>query len=151
MTQENKDTGRCFCGDVQFSLSGSPELMAYCHCDSCRHWSAGQVSAFTLWKPESLHITQGKDCISSFKKNPGSEDVTVHSERKWCKNCGGHVFTDHPGMGLIDVPASILSKIDFTPAFHVHYQNTVQPMQDGLPKFRDLPAEAGGSGDLLEE
>ena len=38
--------GGCFCGSVQFTLSGEPEAMAYCHCDSCRHWSAGPVSAF---------------------------------------------------------------------------------------------------------
>ncbi len=33
--------GRCFCDDIQFTLRGDPEAMAYCHCDSCRHWSAG--------------------------------------------------------------------------------------------------------------
>ena len=43
----------CFCGAVQFTLAGDPEVMAYCHCDSCRHWSAGPVSAFTLWQPDS--------------------------------------------------------------------------------------------------
>lgn len=31
--------------------------MGYCHCESCRHWSAGPVNAFTLWKPEALQIT----------------------------------------------------------------------------------------------
>ena len=150
----NKVTGytaSCFCGDVQFSLRGQPEAMAYCHCDSCRHWSAGPVSAFTLWKPDAVQITKGSDNIGMFTNNPGSDDKTVVSKRKWCKSCGGHIYTEHPTMGLIDVPAVIISNFDFAPGFHVHYQETVHVMQDGLPKFKDLPKEAGGSGEQLSE
>jgi len=25
------------------------------------------------------------------------------------------------------------------------------PMKDGLPKFKDMPADLGGSGDMVEE
>ena len=57
MNQVTDYKGGCFCGSVQFTLSGEPEAMAYCHCDSCRHWSAGPVSAFTLWKPDTMQIT----------------------------------------------------------------------------------------------
>lgn len=49
-------------------------------------------------------------------------------------------------MGLVDVPAVVIKKLDFKPGFHVHYQETVHQMKDGLTKFKDLPAEAGGSG-----
>jgi hypothetical protein len=37
------------------------------------------------------------------------------------------------------------------PKLHVHYQERVLPLPDGLPKFRDLPKETGGSGDTLPE
>jgi hypothetical protein len=33
----------------------------------------------------------------------------------------------------------------------VNYQEAVLPMKDGLPKQKDLPAEMGGSGELLPE
>ncbi len=141
--------GRCFCGDVQFTLRGEPEAMAYCHCDSCRHWSAGPVSAFTLWKPETVEITQGKDKVAVFDKNPGTDNETIVSKRTWCKSCGGHIYTEHPTMGLIDVPAVVIEDFTFKPGFHVHYQETVHPMQDGLAKFKDLPSEAGGSGEEI--
>ena len=49
--------GTCFCGRVHFQVTGEPVAMGYCHCESCRHWSAGPVNAFTLWKPEALQIT----------------------------------------------------------------------------------------------
>jgi len=151
MSIKDKHEGSCFCGDVQFTVTGNPELMAYCHCDSCRQWSGGPVSAFTLWKPSSLELTQGLDNIAGFDKNPGSSDETVVSNRVWCKTCGGHLYTDHPTMGLIDIPAAIIKNHKFVPAFHVHYQETVHAIKDGLPKFKDLPQPAGGSGVELPE
>ena len=151
MSESANYAASCFCGDVQLGLRGEPEAMAYCHCNSCRQWSASPVSAFTLWKPDSVEITRGSEKIDVFDKNPGSEDKTVVSRRIWCKNCGGHVYTDHPTMGLVDIPAVLISGLDFKPGFHVHYQDTVHAMHDGLPKFKDLPEEAGGSGLQLPE
>src|SRR5262249_34498151 len=52
-------SGNCFCGEVKFEVTGSPAAMGYCHCESCRQWSAGPVNAFTLWDPKSLKITHG--------------------------------------------------------------------------------------------
>lgn len=143
--------GSCFCGAVEFTLSGEPEAMAYCHCDSCRHWSAGQVNAFTLWQPDNFELTKGDENIASFDKISATNGGTGTSIRKWCKTCGGHVFIEHPTMGVVDVPAALIQEFRFTPGFHVHYQETVQPMADGLPKFKDLPAEAGGSGEQIAE
>ncbi len=36
--------GSCFCGAVQFTVTGEPAGMGYCHCGSCRQWSAGPVN-----------------------------------------------------------------------------------------------------------
>jgi hypothetical protein len=136
--------GGCFCGAVQFTVTGKPAAMGYCHCDSCRTWSAGPVNAFTLWKPQSLHITRGGDNIGSFAKTP-------NSQRKWCKACGGHLFTDHPQWSLVDVYAGVIPDFPYQPGVHVHYQESRLPMRDGLPKMRDLPKEMGGSGAVLAE
>ncbi len=151
MNQTKTYSGSCFCGAVEFRLSGNPEAMAYCHCDSCRHWSAGPVNAFTLWQPDRFKLTKGEDKVASYDKLVAANNETGTSVRKWCKTCGGHVFIEHPTMGVVDVPAVLIKDFSFSPGFHVHYQETVQPMKDGLPKFKDLPAEAGGSGDELPE
>ena len=34
---------------------------------------------------------------------------------------------------------------------HVNYAETVLPMNDGLPKFRDFPSDFGGSGEMIAE
>ncbi len=144
MSNEKTFSGSCFCGAVQFTVSGEPEVMGYCHCDSCRHWSASPVSAFTLWKPELVEVSVGEDNISTYNKTPGSS-------RKWCKTCGGHVLTEHPNMGVTDVSAPVIPDYPFNPGLHVHYQETVLHIKDGLPKFKDLPKEVGGSGEELPE
>jgi hypothetical protein len=137
-------TGKCFCGGVEVTVTGEPAAMGYCHCDSCRHWSAGPVNAFSLWKPEAVRITKGADNLGSFAK-------TANSHRKWCQTCGGHVLTEHPGMGLTDVYAAILPKLAFKPGLHVFYAETVLHIHDGLPKLKDVPKELGGSGETLAE
>ena len=57
--------GECFCGAVQLEVSGEPEAMGYCHCRSCRSWSAGPVNAFSLWKPDAVRITGGAEHVGT--------------------------------------------------------------------------------------
>jgi len=136
--------GSCFCGAVQFTVSGEPAAMGYCHCESCRSWSAAPVNAFTLWKPESVKVTRGAEHIGGFSKTP-------KSDRKWCKKCGGHLYTVHPLWGVTDVYAASIPDFPYQPALHVNYQETKLRMKDGLPKMKDMPAEMGGSGVVLPE
>ena len=51
-------TGTCFCGAVAIDVTGVPEEIGYCHCNSCRSYSGGPVNAFTLWKAENLKVTR---------------------------------------------------------------------------------------------
>ena len=57
MSTEKSYNGGCFCGAVQLTVTGAPAAMGYCHCESCRHWSAGPVNAFVLWQPEAVRVT----------------------------------------------------------------------------------------------
>ena len=88
--------GECFCGAVQMEVSGEPEAMGYCHCRSCRSWSGGPVNAFTLWKPDAVRVTTGAEHVATFQK-------TEISQRQYCSKCGGHLMTNHPTLGLVDV------------------------------------------------
>ncbi|MCP5055827.1 MAG: hypothetical protein GY937_03775 [bacterium] len=73
---------------------------------------------------------------------------TLLSERL---HCGGHLMIHHPDFGMYDVFAATLPTLEFVPSVHVNYSETVLPMRDGLPKFRDFPSEMGGSGELAAE
>ena len=140
----NTYRGSCFCNAVEVEVEGIPEGMGYCHCESCRSWSAGPVNAFTLWKPETVKVIKGLDKLQTYAKTEGSQ-------RQFCTDCGGHVMTVHPPLGLVDVYAATIPSLTFEPGVHVNYAETVLPMKDGLPKLKDFPAELGGSGEVLPE
>lgn len=137
-------SGRCFCGTVKFEISGEPFAMGICHCESCRHWSGAPVTAFSLWRFGAVRFTRGAEQVGAFSKTP-------RATRKWCKQCGGHILTESEENGFVDVFPALISDFDFKPAMHVHYQESVLGIKDGLPKWKDLPERGGGSGELLAE
>ena len=137
-------SGSCFCGAVRIEVRGEPQAMGYCHCASCRSWSAGPVNAFSLWTPDAVKVVAGAEHVGMYRKTPTSE-------RQYCTQCGGHLMTFHPPFGLMDVYAATIPSLDFKPGVHVNYAETVLAMRDGLPKFKDFPAEMGGSGDMVAE
>lgn len=134
----------CFCGAVEIRVTGEPLEMGYCHCASCRAWSGGPVTAFTLWRAADVSVTRGGEHLGEINR-------TGMTNRRWCTLCGGHLFSEHPGLGFTDVLAGVLPTLAFRPGAHLNYAETVLPMRDGLPKLRDFPAHAGGSGETLPE
>jgi hypothetical protein len=60
-------------------------------------------------------------------------------------------MTNHPPLGLVDVFAATLPALNYSPGVHVNYAETVLPMRDNLPKFKDFPTEFGGSGEQIAE
>jgi hypothetical protein len=144
MSQTDQHKGACFCGAVTIEASGTPQAMGYCHCASCRSWSAGPVNAFSLWKPEAVRVTGGAEHLASFAK-------TAMSERQFCRLCGGHVMARHPTLDLVDVFAATIPSLAFAPSLHINYAESVLPMRDGLPKLKDFPQPFGGTGETMPE
>jgi hypothetical protein len=52
---------------------------------------------------------------------------------------------------VTDVYAAAIPEFPFKPVVHVNYQETVLPIRDGMPKFKDMPKEMGGSGEMIAE
>ena len=137
-------TGECFCGAVSIEVTGEPNVMGFCHCEDCAGWAGAPVNAFSLWPPEAVTVTAGADKLGSFAK-------TEASHRKFCTQCGGHVMTEHPAMGMTDVYLNIVPSKPHEGTLHVFYAEKTMSVKDGLPKYKDLPADFGGSGDTLPE
>lgn len=136
--------GTCFCGAVEMEVSGATAFQGYCHCTDCRGWLGAPVNGATLWPKDGVRVTKGGDNLTLYKKTEGSH-------RQACKTCGGAVKVDHPGMGLVDIPVSVLANFPFKPAMHIFYGEKIIAMKDGLPKFAKMPKEFGGSGETLPE
>ena len=55
----------------------------------------------------------------------------------------GCVMTALPTADTIDVFLSIIPALQFTARMHILYSQKVLKIADGLPKFKDLPADLG--------
>lgn len=141
---ESVHKGGCFCGAVEIEVTAPAEEMGYCHCNSCRSYTGGPLVAFVLFKAEHVKVTKGMELIGRFAKSE-------MSERQFCTKCGGHIMTGHPTMGFTDVYAAAIPTLGFRPGVHLNYAETVLPIRDGLPKLRDFPTEAGGTGEAMPE
>lgn len=142
---ENTDhhAGQCYCDQVQVEVKGDPVFAAYCHCESCRKWHSAPMTALAAWPDDAVKV-HGDVTVS--EKND-------ESRRTSCSKCGGNVLTTKPGLGWKVVYPLTLAGSDFSykPAMHIFYENRVVDFNDHLPKFSDVPAEAGGSGVMLDE
>jgi len=71
--------GECFCGSIKIEVMGNPEGMGYCHCGSCRSWSAAPVNAFTLWRADAVRVTAGAEHIGTSRKRRAAGANTAGS------------------------------------------------------------------------
>lgn len=136
--------GGCPCGAVKLEASGKAAVMGFCHCSSCRTWLSAPIHGFSLWPTANVKVVAGADQLGLFKK-------TENSHRQFCRRCGAAVFVGHPALGMTDVMSVVLPTFPFQPTVHVHYGEKVLSMRDGLPKFKDMPKEFGGSGETLPD
>ncbi len=118
--------------------------MGNCHGISCRAYSGAPFVIYALFAEDQVTVTKGAERL-------GPVNRTGMSARRFCRRCGGHMMTEHPGMGFSDFHAPVLPDLHFRPVWHLNYAEAVLPVRDGLPKLKDFPAHAGGSGETLVE
>jgi hypothetical protein len=136
--------GTCFCGKVAVTVEGEPIAEGFCHCSDCREWSAAPMSTYALWPADQARVEAPTGGLIEFNRVGKATRVS-------CAACGGAVAARLDAEGLIDVFPTLLRGRPFRPAAHVNYRERVTDMRDGLPKFLDMPAEAGGSGEMHED
>ena len=79
MSEQQEAIGGCLCGDIRFKISGTPHLVEYCHCKSCRKAVGAPVMAWAGVAIKQFEIIDGNPkCYAS---SPGVE-------RTFCKRCG---------------------------------------------------------------
>jgi len=130
--------GSCFCGSVQFTVSGEPAAMGYCHCESCRTWSAGPVNAFTLWPPAAVKITRGADKVGTFS-NRRAAQLLVHRPDLQLASLRGNVDTRVAKAQAGEFDAIVIA------AAGVHRLGLTSAITEYLPLEIMLPAPGQGA------
>lgn len=125
-------TGRCFCGEVQFSVSGPAESTCYCHCESCRRASGAPFLAWGSFPNESLKFIHGN--LKTYKSSAGVI-------RGFCGKCGTTISYRHSArpdqvdITLVTLEADNRPK----PTAHIWVSDKESSVQiaDSLPQFAE--------------
>ena len=135
--------GGCLCGRVEVRVAGAPAVAGFCHCASCRTWHAAPVNAWASWPAAAVEIVRGADALESFAHG--------HSLRHWCRHCGTGVMNRLGDWTVVYAMVLANSGYVHQASCHIHCDESVFDLQDGLPKYVDYPAEWGGSGKTVPE
>ena len=111
---ENKLTGSCHCGAVQFELQNKPKLVVNCHCDECKKRNGSAFSTYIAVSENDLMLTKGKDALKQY-------EVEEEGIKHFCGECGSPVYNKNyrfPGLYMVFY-GTFAPATDFKPAFNV--------------------------------
>ena len=129
----NQVTGRCLCGDIEFSAQLPSKWVAHCHCTMCRRSSG---AAFVTWvglEEARAEIRDPAGLLRWYESSP-------RAERGFCGRCGSTLFfRSARWAGELHVTLSNFDgPVDRSPQAHVFWDTHVDWLRldpaDGLPR-----------------
>lgn len=129
--------GSCFCGAVNYEISGNLGIFQYCHCSRCRKFTGSAHAANIFVAPEQFRWLLGEEQVATFVP----ED-TRHFSTAFCKRCGSSMpWRSKQGKGVIIPAGSLDSHPGIEPKQNVFYASRApwyRPASE-LPKNDELP------------
>jgi hypothetical protein len=86
MKTESKITGKCYCGNVTYHISGEILRSGVCYCRDCQRLSASIARPFMVVMGESLHIKGTLKALT--RLGASGNQVTMEC----CTDCGTALF-----------------------------------------------------------
>ena len=124
-------SGRCFCGQVRYELSGKPKAACHCHCESCRRAAGAPFVTWVSFDGDGLSLVSGT--IAEYRSSPG-----VH--RGHCAACGTTItYSWDKRPEEIDIALSSLDDPSgIEPEAHIWVEDKVPwlVINDDLPQYR---------------
>ena len=123
-------SGRCFCGQVQFEVTGPAKFACFCHCESCRRAAGGVYVPWATFMKDGFVVTAGK--VLYHQSSP-------KATRGLCSACGTSITYEHSDrQGQIDVSlTSFDDPSSFAPSAHIWVEDKLPwvVIGDDLPQF----------------
>ncbi len=104
------------------------------------------MTACVLFAENAVSFLEGEANLLRYQCGADPEDCRIS-----CRTCGGAVGTFIARTRQYDLFAGVISEFAFAPTAHINYAERIVDIPDGLPKLRDMPERAGGSGDIMSE
>lgn len=101
-------TGQCLCGSIKYDITGSPNLVAVCHCRDCQRSAGAPLVAWAMFPESSVKVTVGV---------PKTVNSSGTAMRSFCPACGTGLFYRNADVlpGLIDVQTATLDNPNSLP------------------------------------
>jgi len=129
--------GHCLCGSVSYTVSGTPKIVAHCHCEDCQRLSGTGHLPGAMYSTDQLQLT-GE--ISEYKLiSLNNTEVT----RVFCPKCGSPILGKNSAMpGFVTITLGTLDdSTDFEPEVVIFSRNKKpwDTMSDSLMPFETQP------------
>ena len=102
MTPQDKRSGRCLCGKVTYTFAPAELEIDACHCRMCQRWGGGPV--LSVKAAGDAEMT-GREYVAIYKSSDWGE-------RRFCRDCGTHLFYSAPAFGYFGVSAGTIDEMD---------------------------------------
>jgi hypothetical protein len=127
--------GSCLCGKVTYEAVEIGPSITKCHCTICQKTSGSACGDYTTAPIEGFKWTSGEGLLKKYESSPGNF-------RNFCAECGTHMPTAHPSMGIYFVQAGTLDSAEtLAESAHMFLKSKAgwhQP-RAGLTEFQEYP------------
>ena len=132
--------GECFCGKIQYEISGQLKDARSCHCSRCRKAFGSQASAYALVEPDEFKWLDGESLLTDYVNQYGFG-------LQFCKNCGSTLTGIYQGV----VNGVTLGCVDGDPKIEIgrHIYVGSKANWEVMPDVSNQYAEDRLSGDKL--
>jgi len=129
-------TGRCLCGDIEYTVLGAPLQVVHCHCESCRRATSSPVTTFLIALRNDVRYRRGVPAV--YVSSPGVR-------RSFCARCGSPIAYESDGRpDQVDLYVCTLNDPALAaPTMHVHVEERVPWFEvlDDLPRYAKTPRD----------
>ena len=129
--------GGCLCGQVRYSATADPALVAVCHCTHCQK-KAGTAFSVVVGIPTSAMSIQGR--LKTYRDTGDSGQPIL---RNFCPECGSPITSDAAVMPeLTFIKAGTLDDTTWLdPQMHVYCSSAQQwtPIPETSQRFAKMP------------
>ncbi len=115
-------SGSCLCGQVRYSVTGTPIFMGVCHCADCQKATGSAFSPVVAVPDVGVEMTGAPKTYT--KKGDSGKDIT----RSFCPECGSTLMSRAQAMtGVVMLTTGPMDDASaFTPAMEI-YCASAQP------------------------
>ncbi len=138
-------TGKCFCGQIRYSIDAEPLRAALCWCRDCQYIASGSATVNVLFPEEAVQF-EGEVATIGKVADSGNK-----IERGFCPKCGSQIYsrTIEPTGVPMRIRAGTLDNTNLMPPQAAIWTDSAPAwavFDPALPKFPKGPPASVMSG-----